>query len=141
MQELVDWLENPDPDVFPYDSVVAEFHRVGKHFVAPTLLSMLDTVRANLRGSDPSATLLARFLNIALDKRDDRFDNPSYLALEMLPLPGTGVQHDRLRALLLADVLAFEMAGSHRTVAPEEMPPHPRVVVKRCRWPCAQSCP
>lgn len=133
MQELTDWLDSPDPEVFPYDAVVAEFHRVGKHFVDPTLLSLLDSVRANVRGTDPSAALLARFLNIALDKRDGRFDNPSYLALEMLPLPGTGVQHDRLRAMLLADVLAFELAGAHRVAAPEEMRPHPRVVVKRCR--------
>lgn len=133
MQELEDWLDNPDPDVFPYDSVVTEFHRVGKHFVDPALLSLLDSVRANVRDADPSAMLLTGFLNIALDKRDGRFDNPSYLGLDILPMPGTGVQHDRLRALLLADVLAFEMAGAHRASAPEEMRPHPRVALKRCR--------
>jgi tryptophan 2,3-dioxygenase len=138
--ELAAWLSSPDPKTFPYDAVVTEFHRVGKHFVADELLGLLDGVRAMLPGgSDPGSRLLARFLDIALDKWDGRYDNPSYLAVDLLPLPGTGDgsaawQRDRLLALLVADTLRFEVAAAdRRTILLPQMRPDARITAKRCR--------
>ena len=79
------WLSSRNADDFPYDAVVAEFHRVGKHFVATELLEALAGVRAALpevRGSVTSVRLLDRFLDAALDKWDGRYANPTYLGLE-----------------------------------------------------------
>lgn len=137
---LAAWLPGSDPETFPYDAVVTEIHRAGKHFVADELLALLDGVRATLPdGSDPAGQLLARFLDIALDKWDGRYDNPSYLAVDLLPLPGTGDgsaawQRDRLVALLVADTLRFELAAAdRRTVLLPQMRPDARIVAKRCR--------
>ena len=140
LPELAPWLSSPDPETFPYDAVVTEFHRAGKHFVAYELLALLDAVRAALPGgSDPGSRQLARFLDIALDKWDGRYDNPSYLAVDLLPLPGTGEgsvawQRDRLVAMLVADTLRFELAAAdRRTVLLPQMRPDLRIVAKRCR--------
>jgi len=145
MQELAALLIEPDPETFPFEAVVTEFNRVGKHFVARELLAALDGARARLRArSDPDAALLARFLDVALDKWDGRYDNPSYLALRLLPLPGTGPrgrdvrhaarQRDRLLVLLVADTLRFELAAADgRTELLPKMRPDARTVAKRCR--------
>jgi tryptophan 2,3-dioxygenase len=140
LPELAVWLSSPDPRTFPYDTVVTEFHRAGKHFVADELLVLLDGVRTMLAGgSDPDGRLLARFLDIALDKWDGWYDNPSYLAVDLLPLPGTGDgsaawQRDRLVALLVADTLRFELAAAERrTVLLPQMRPDARTTAKRCR--------
>ena len=140
LPELAPWLSSPDPETFPYDAVVTEFHRAGKHFVADELLARLDGVRATLpAGSDPGRRLLARFLDVALDKWDGRYDNPSYLAVDLLPLPGTvdasaAWQRDRLVAMLIADTLQFELAAAdRRTVLLPQMRPDARIVAKRCR--------
>src|SRR5215213_37408 len=87
---VASWLSSRNADDFPYDVVVAEFHRVGKHLVATDLLVALDGVRAALpdvHGSDTSVRLLDRFLDAALDKWDGRYANPTYLGLNLLPLP------------------------------------------------------
>ena len=142
--ELALWLADPDPGRFPYDAVVAEYHRVGKHLVSRELLAALDSVRASLpaRGDDAHPRL-RRFLDTALDKFDGRYDNPSYLALEQLGLPGTadpadasraGRERDRLLVLLMADMLRVELAAAAgRTEFLPEMRPGPRTVAKRCR--------
>ena len=140
LPELAAWLPTADPEAFPYDAVVTEFHRAGKHFVANELLARLDAVRATLPGGpDPGSRLLARFLDVALDKWDGRYDNRSYLAVDLLPLPGTGDasaawQRDRLVAMLVADTLRFELAAAdRRTVLLPQMRPDLRIVAKRCR--------
>jgi tryptophan 2,3-dioxygenase len=145
MQEVAAWLRRPDPEAFPYHAVVSEFHRVGKHFVPTELLAMLDGVRETLtEESDPTNRLLARFLDTALDKYDGRYDNPSYLAVDLLPLPGTGdrgldLQHatwqrDRLFASLVADTLRFELAAADGcTSLLPQMRPGARITAKRCR--------
>jgi tryptophan 2,3-dioxygenase len=121
------------PQTFPYDEVVAGFRRAGKHFVAPELLDRLDEVRASL-GADADAQL-GRFLHTALDKFDGRYDNPSYLALDQLELPGADgcpdPRHaervrDRLLVLLMADMMRFELEAKHDR-------PDSRVTAKRCR--------
>ena len=117
---VANWLSSRNADDFPYDAVVAEFHRVGKHFVATELLEALAGVRAALpevRGSVTSVRLLDRFLDAALDKWDGRYANPTYLGLSLLPLPAVDDlehhdvaaaqrQYDRLFVQLIADAIA-----------------------------------
>ena len=79
---ITNWLSSRNADDFPYDAVLAEFHRVGKHFVATEMLEALVGVRAVLTGvgdSVPGARLLDRFIDAALDKWDGRYANPTYL--------------------------------------------------------------
>lgn len=139
------WLREPEPGAFPYEAVVTEFNRVGKHFVARELLATLDGARRALPArSGPDTALVAGFLDVALDKWDGRYDNPSYLAVDLLPLPGTGSrghdvlhaarQRDRLLALLIADTLRFELAAAEgRTSLLPQMRPDARTTAKRCR--------
>jgi tryptophan 2,3-dioxygenase len=88
--------------------------------------------------------VLAGFLHTALDKYDDRYDNPSYLAVDFLPLPGTGArghdpenasrQRDRLFAALVADILRFELAAADgSTGLLPELRPAARITAKRLR--------
>ena len=129
-----------DPEAFPYDEVVAYFNRVGKHFVSPQLLAELDRVRSSLP-ADPSR--LSRFLHTALDKFDGRYDNPSYLALDQLGLPGADGcpdpgharrRRDRLLILLMADMMRFELAAADgRSDLMPELRPGAKVTAKRCR--------
>jgi tryptophan 2,3-dioxygenase len=135
---LQQWIADPDPASLPLDAVVAEFRRVGKHFVAPDLLGALAQARAALPAGDGPAR---RFLDTALDKHDGRFDNPSYLALHDLPLPGragpaparAARDRDRLVALLVADLLRFELdALDGRSDLLPLLRPDRRLVAKRC---------
>src|SRR5687768_3959859 len=73
VREIEQWAAaGHDAEVFPVHAVIAEFRRVGKHFVDPQLLEALARVRAGLpAGSDR----LRRFLDTALDKYDGRFDS------------------------------------------------------------------
>src|SRR5215204_2358439 len=45
---IASWLSSRNADDFPYDKVVTEFHRVGKHLVPTDLLEALAGVRAAL---------------------------------------------------------------------------------------------
>lgn len=137
MRELDDWLAALETRDFPYDSVVEEYHRVGKHFVPDELLDALSQARE-------SAHLLARFLDTALDKRDGLYDYRTYLALDLLPLPGGAGQspdpeaarrqHDRLVLQLTADTLRFELDASEgRTQRFPEQRPDATTVAKRLR--------
>ena len=141
--ELAAWRADRHPDGFPYDAVVAAFRAVGKHLVAAELLTDLDGVRRDVPRGCPAHRRLARFLDTALDKFDGRYDNPSYLALEQLGLPGAdgcpdpvhaARRRDRLIALLMADVLRFELqtADGGLDLMPE-LRPDARLTGKRCR--------
>lgn len=135
-QALQAWLAQPDAEAFPYEAVVGEFNRVGKHFVDRDLLVALDAARATAH--TPAASELARFLDCALDKFDGRYDNPSYLGVDLLPLPGTdgdpGERRDRLFAMLVADLLRFELEAADGTTALlPELRPDARLTAKRCR--------
>jgi tryptophan 2,3-dioxygenase len=144
---ITTWQSSRNADDFPYDAVVAEFHRVGKHFVAATLLEALAGVRAALlevRGSATSVRLLDRFLDAALDKWDGRYANPTYLALDLLPLPAVDDlsqdvttaerQYDRLFVQLIADASRFEIAAAEgATELLPQMRPDSRTTAKRCR--------
>jgi tryptophan 2,3-dioxygenase len=142
---LMGWRRSLDPERFPYDEVVAALRARGKHFAAPELLIALDCVRTHTPVADRR---LARFLDTALDKFDERFDNPSYLALAQLSLPGTDEsrddrlraahRRDRLLVLLLADVVRLERAT---TPLSPEMRPDGRTVAKRCNHALRAATP
>ncbi|WP_368052539.1 tryptophan 2,3-dioxygenase family protein [Micromonospora sp. HUAS LYJ1] len=154
VRELTSWSSGTaDPEQFPYQAVVTEFHRVGKHFVKKELLVLLDQARARVDARTTPARELSAFLDVTLDKWDGRYDYRSYLALPLLPLPshvpdvgrvadevdppgpgGGRWERDRLLVDLVADVLAFELAASTDAVdlLPEQRP-GPALVAKRCR--------
>lgn len=150
MRELTSWLSGAvDPGTFPYPAVLAEFHRVGKHFVEKEVLAQLDEARARATGTgcDEAAALLRAFLDVALDKWDARYDYRSYLALRLLGLPcgaddpppavddvAARPARDRLLVRLVADALAFELAAvAHATDLLPRQRPGLDVVAKRCR--------
>ncbi|MEU7934755.1 tryptophan 2,3-dioxygenase family protein [Micromonospora echinofusca] len=93
VRELTSWLSGAaEANDFPYSPVLAEFHRVGKHFVEKELLALLDHVRAQVSAPTPgpptpAVRQLRDFLDVALDKWDGRYDYRSYLALRLLQLP------------------------------------------------------
>ncbi|WP_218010287.1 tryptophan 2,3-dioxygenase family protein [Actinomadura chibensis] len=148
MRELTDWLDKPDPDHFPYDQVMAEFLRVGKHFVDHDLLKDLGRARESLPvaadSECPGTRLLRRFLDTALDKWDGRYDYGTYIALGVLPVPRlddapepaerTRARRDRLTVQLLAETLGFELDALDGTsdLLPE-MRPGRDTVLLRCR--------
>ncbi|HEX6870556.1 MAG TPA: hypothetical protein VF163_05610 [Micromonosporaceae bacterium] len=151
------WLrDDPEPTKFPYAPVVAAFHEVGKHFVDDELLGALELARkAVARAPDPygSATLLRDFLDTALDKRDGRYDYPSYTALTLLPMPSLDDppeqlphalrRRDRLTVQLLADLIGFESASAADpagTILPR-LRPDPRTVAKRYRLAMHAAAP
>ncbi len=142
LHELEQWAAGAHgPEAFPFAAVIDAYRRVGKHFVDRDLLDSLASIRTGLPAG---AEKLHRFLNTALDKYDGRFDNPSYLALDHIPMPGTAGgcplhttgaerQRDRLIALLVADMLSFELAALDGTA--DLLPllrPDARVASKRC---------
>lgn len=145
--ELLAWLSAPELRSFPYDAIVRHFHSVGKHFVPPDLLKLLADVRDRLpsmRGPWPHVHALAAFLDTALDKPDQRYDYPTYLALAQLQLPTVDdpverapfarSRCDRLTVQLVADALAFETAAAaERTTLLPKMRPDPELVAKRCK--------
>lgn len=144
---IAQWRASRNADAFPYDAVVAEFHRVGKHLVSTTLLEALAGVRRGLPevgGSVAGRRLLDRFLDNALDKWDGRYANPTYLGLSLLPLPTldeighdisvTERQYDRLLVQLVADAARFEIAAAEgATALLPHMRPDARTTAKRCR--------
>ncbi len=150
MREVSCWLSTPSPETFPYELVVDDFLRVGKHFVAEELLDLLHEARQRLPGTSGAARArgqLAAFLDVALDKRDKRYDYVSYLALPLLPLPGADSQnaqdvaglsirrqHDRLFMHLIADTIRFELdvLGGRCQLLPR-LRPCARTAVKRLR--------
>lgn len=126
---LVRWLREPVPEDFPYAAVVSEFQRVGKERVAAALLAALVEARARTAARSP----LARFLDVALDKHDGRYDYGSYLAIELFPAPADTVT-DRVVTRLVADALAFELAALDGADVPlPRLRPDRRTVVLRCR--------
>ncbi|NUR52375.1 MAG: hypothetical protein HOV71_29980 [Hamadaea sp.] len=142
MRELASWLSGDRrPDAFPYDAVVAEFRRTGKHFVAKDLLVQLDQVRRTAvppARAQAAGRFLRDFLDVTLDKFDGRYDYQTYLALSLIRLPDDPAtvrrRHDELTVQLIADALRFELAAA--SGASESLPrqrPGLKLVTKRYR--------
>lgn len=132
---------------FPLEEVLQEYWRVGKHFVAPSVLQALARVREVLRADAEVRARqrgLLEFLDVALDKHDGSYDYRSYLALPLLALPYGGAyrdrpgaaaaQRDRLLALLVTDLLDFELRALDGLAVPlPQLRADPTLVAKRCR--------
>jgi len=145
--ELDAWFYELDPEKFPYEAIVREFHSVGKHFVSPELLDSLARARSllpQLNSPWPNVHTLACFLDTALDKPDGRYDYPTYLALSLLQLPSvddpidqtpfTRSRCDRLIVQLATDALHFELeAADGRTSLLPDLRPGPELQTKRYR--------
>jgi tryptophan 2,3-dioxygenase len=144
---LEDWLQHPNAKTFPFDEVMNEYHSVGKHFVDPEVLDRLAEVRSHLTsvpGPWHDVQALTSFLDTALDKHDDRYDYPTYLALSVLqlPAPHDPVEHapfararfDRLRTQLVCDLLDYELTVlDGLTTHLPQLRPSADVVDKRIR--------
>lgn len=148
VDQLERWGEGHEAGDFPYVAIVDEFHAVGKQFVPPDVLEQLAEVRATLpwavSGTSDDVRTLEKFLDIALDKWDGRYDYVSYLALDVLALSsprvgaGTrsapGGRSERLVVQLVADAMAFELTAidDGGTWLPE-LQPSLETIAKRCR--------
>ncbi|MEU9445610.1 tryptophan 2,3-dioxygenase [Streptomyces sp. NPDC048304] len=143
-RELSGWCGAKGPRTFPYDAVIGHLHGVGKHFLSPRLLDLLDTCRQSLaERTGDGDTYLARFLDVLLDKYDGCYDYPSYTALPLLQQPApeppenwTTARHrrDRTVLLLLADLIEFEQLVLDGAPAnPQGALPGPELLGKRLR--------
>ncbi|GAA4729990.1 tryptophan 2,3-dioxygenase family protein [Phytohabitans rumicis] len=146
MHELYCWsATGRDPVTFPYTDVLRDFHLAGKQFVATDVLTVLHNIRTSLPSDvETSAELrrLRRFLDIALDKFDHRYDYRTYIAVDLLPLPALDQpgpdaaialrDRDRVVSRLLGDALRFELAAADKTTDMlPRMRPDPQLVTTR----------
>ncbi len=96
--------------------VAREVRRAGRHALPTATLRALDDVAVRHHGRDP---FLDAFLESVLARHRDRFHNATYLALPLLGRilddPSSGLDPERLSALLLADVVRFENARPRGT--------------------------
>lgn len=101
-------------------AVLDAVRRSGTAALEPAFLARLAAVRD--RGVDDPC--LAAFLDSVLGRHDDRFRNRTYLALPLVEelMAATGTDADGMAALLMADVVRFEVAAAQR---PDGAPDRP----------------
>jgi tryptophan 2,3-dioxygenase len=91
--------------------VTRQVREGGKHVLSASVREAM--VRLRERGVQDR--FVAAFLDCLLDKHDGRFHNRTYLALTLLELilddPRSGLDLERLSALLMADVIRYETAA------------------------------
>ena len=94
----------------PVRAVLDAVRRTGTAALAPAFLARLAAVRD--RGVDDP--FLTAFLDSVLGRHDDRFRNRTYLALPLVEelMAATGTDADEMAALLMADVVRFELAAA-----------------------------
>ncbi|MEV4830561.1 tryptophan 2,3-dioxygenase family protein [Micromonospora sp. NPDC049257] len=125
----------------------------GKHFVPHDWTHALVAARDRLPQLNATNTRhLSAFLSCALDKADGTYDYRSYLGLPLLRLPGpdhpkgTAAQQfarrDRLHAILLTDLIAFELRAAFDEHTPlPRMRPTPAMTTKRLRHALRAAMP
>ncbi|MFE6744190.1 tryptophan 2,3-dioxygenase, partial [Streptomyces tubercidicus] len=122
LAQLDGWRKKPNAGTFPNQALVDYVKLVGKHFLPVSLLMTLQEARLaipNCVGDPVEREVLLRFLNIILDKRDNRYDYISYIALPLLgadpqtltPNHSEGATRTRI-ALLVGDALIFETGAA-----------------------------
>lgn len=108
------WSAGDAPDSLRLATLISEHIRaVGKHFLSVPILTRLTEIRRQHGARDP---LLDAFLDGVLDKFEARFFNRTYLALPLLERicddPRSGLDPERMSALLMADVVRFETVAA-----------------------------
>lgn len=144
MKALRNWRFRSDTP-FPYAKIMSAYHSRGKHFVNERLLAALADARANL-AKIPGAQKdekIKGFLDVALDKYDEKYDFISYCALNILPIPLANEdeaakhadrEYDRQIVCLIVDILCFEYSmWRDPSRFPRLLPPELKVFEKRCR--------
>jgi tryptophan 2,3-dioxygenase len=104
------WSAGDSPDGLALAQLVFDHIRaVGKHFLSVPILTRLTDIRRAHGARDP---FLDAFLDGILDKFEGRYYNRTYLALPLLERicddPSSGLDPERLSALLMADIVRFE---------------------------------
>ncbi|MEU2612620.1 hypothetical protein ABZ570_13740 [Micromonospora sp. NPDC007271] len=148
------WLAQHQPSAqrFPYDAVIDAYQHHGKQRVPTNWTALLRAARGRLPELPAPTGDLAAFLDLALDKPDDRYDYRSYLALPLLPIPDPDnrpqpadrmlAHRDRLHVLLLADLITFELRALDNSSPPlPQLRPDPAVVRKRLRHTVRAAMP
>ncbi len=108
------WSAGADHDGLTLAKLVTEHTRtVGKHFLSVPILRRLSEIRREHGPDDP---YLDAYLEGLLDKFENRYYNRTYLALPLLERicddPDSGLDPDKLSALLMADVVRHETAAA-----------------------------
>ncbi len=108
------WSANSAPDGLTLAKLVTEHVRaVGKHFLSVPILMRLVEIRRQHGARD---AFLDAFLDSVLDKFEGRYYNRTYLALPLLEQIGedplSGIDPERMSALLMADIVRFETAAA-----------------------------
>ncbi|GAA2805279.1 tryptophan 2,3-dioxygenase family protein [Saccharopolyspora taberi] len=93
--------------------VTKEVRKHGRHLLGDQLLETLAEIQHRRGNRDP---FLHAFLDAILARHQDRFRNQTYLALPLLDQvladPRSGLDPERLSALLIADIVAHESQPS-----------------------------
>ena len=149
LQNLDVWARSPSAQTFPYRDVIRELRRRGKHFADAELLSKLSSIRSDvlpdISAADPTMSAngaLETFLGVALDKKDGTYNYTTYIAVDLLGLPASGLDtptfessarlHDAAMVSLICDALQFEIdAASGTSVAMPVMRPDQSLCQKR----------
>lgn len=108
------WSADAAPDSLTLAKLISEHVRaVGKHFLSVPILVRLAAIRRQHGASD---AFLDAFLDGILDKFEGRYYNRTYLALPLLEKicddALSGLDPERMSALLMADVVRFESAAA-----------------------------
>ena len=108
------WSAGDAPDSLTLAKLVSDHIRaVGKHFLSVPILTRLTEIRRQHGARDP---FLDAFLDGVLDKFEGRYYNRTYLALPLLERicddPLSGLDPERMSALLMADIVRFETAAA-----------------------------
>lgn len=149
VKSLLNWAEKPVPAAFPYSATVGEVRRHGKHFVDRMVLEALDHTRRCAVAKAPFGLVdpfLEKFLDVVLDKYDDKYNYLTYTALPLLEYVRPPVAddadpslvqhvHDVTVCSIIGDALRFELnqLEGGETFLPE-LPPDAELVERRLKF-------
>jgi tryptophan 2,3-dioxygenase len=149
VRSLLNWAEKPVPAAFPYSTTVGEVRRRGKHFVDQTVLEALAHTRRCAVAKAPFGQVdpfLEKFLDVVLDKYDDKYNYLTYTALPLLESVRPAVAddadpvlaqhvHDVTVCSIISDALRFELnqLEGGETFLPE-LPPDADLIERRLKF-------
>jgi len=149
IKALKDWSELSFPETFPYSTTLREVRKRGKHFMGDSALDALKQARsvvAAKRYRCECGRFLAKFLDLALDKVDRKYDYQTYIALPLFEQgrpdisDQTQIQraqhaHDVTLCSIVADILQFELNLTHgRSSYLTDMLPDADLVERRIQF-------